>query len=208
MKYDKMLLAALAVMLVFAIAPMASAGTGTYNDPYTVLYVGYSYEEGLYTDMVGAPMPTTGINSSISKNSGVTIYYNTSYTSIDYDNNYLPIPASLYSSADAVTNAAGYDYLIVDMAYTGYSYGDEDIDDAREFFYDVTNASNITHKASIYSNDVFGSYAPDSFNYRDTLAYSTTNPTFFTGRINTGLNVIGFGTSVDDYKVLLSYLNS
>ncbi|MDR2945094.1 MAG: hypothetical protein LBU81_08500 [Methanosarcinales archaeon] len=145
MKVNKMFLAALAVMMIFAVAPLASAGTGTEDDPYTVLYVGYEYP-GFYTSMIDADVDSEVVSNVTTGN---IVYYETTYTQIDYDVNYLPTPASLDAAADVVTTSGGYDYLITDMAFTGYSYDGGVIDEAREVFYNACDASTITHKASI-----------------------------------------------------------
>lgn len=231
MKLAKILMAALVVMMVFAVAPLASAEEApvcycTENhlvgcacdclkgecpcNPYLVRYVGYEYDFGSfnYYDMVGSaelPVINSAVISDITSN---TVYYTTYYSAIDYDVNYLPVPASLNAAATDVSNSGACDILITDMAFSGYSYDNNGpIDTARANFYNACDASTITNKASIYSDDFTDSYAPLSFNYRDSLNYPNTYSNPFTDDMDDGLTAIGYGSTLADYEELLSYLN-
>ena len=210
MKNSTKILTALVVMMFFAIAPLASAGDGTYNDPFTVLYVGYIYENGLYIDMVGGDVALSEVISNVSINEDI-VYYKTAYTSINYDVFFFPTSESLDNSSKAVEEGT-YDYLIVDMAFTDFSYDTVGgvagpIDTARGHFYNVTNASTIINKASIYSDNGSASFAPSSFAFRDQLGFSPLPHTTFATRMDDGLAAIGFGSTLADYERLLSDLN-
>ena len=203
MKYSKILLAALAVMMIFAVAPLASAGDGTEGDPFTVLYIGYRFDSGMFTDMVGG---FEGLSDVVSEITGNDVYYTTEHIAIEYGEHYLPDPASVYAAAVKMLYAE-YDYLFIDMAFTGYSYDYGSIDNARDYFYVLADESEIVNKASIYSDDGFDSYAPESFGFRDQLSYSPDSESTFAIGMNAGLNAIGYGSTVADYEMLLSYLN-
>ncbi|MDL2261422.1 hypothetical protein LJC08_04230 [Methanimicrococcus sp. OttesenSCG-928-J09] len=222
MKLTKILMAAMLVMLVFAVAP-AAAGDGTEEDPYLVHYVGYNYF-GMYNDMIGGDVPLSIVTSNVTTNLDNTVYYTTYYTAIDYNANYFPDAGSLNDAADEVdiTSSAGFDYLITDMAFTDYEYDtirdDETgeiisigpVDTARAAFYNACDASSIPDKASIYSNNGNTSFAPASFDYRDLFSASLLNyDPIFTPRIDDGLAAIpgGFGYNVTHYEIVLSYLN-
>ncbi|WNY28992.1 hypothetical protein MmiEs2_12050 [Methanimicrococcus stummii] len=205
MKYSKMLLAALAVMMIFAVAPLASAEKGDINDPYTVLYVGYNMP-GAYTDMLGGPVVLSNVISDITGN---PVYYTTAYVAIEYNASYIPTSASINAAADAVNNSSA-DILIADMAYTDYDYGGA-ISTAQANFKNASCSSNITYKASIYSDNGTASPAPPCFDFKDKMAYS--NPlNSFAVKMNNGLEALSddpyyYPSSVDDYEIILSYLN-
>ena len=198
MKFSKILMAAIAVMMIFSIVPVASAGDGTEGDPFTVLYIGYNSDSG-FTDMA-----SEGLSIVVSEITENDVYYMTDHAVIDYGEHFLPCQASIYAAA--VKMYADYDYLIIDMLFTSYSYDDGgSLDGARDYLYTLADESEIVNKASIYSDDGFDSYAPESFSFRDQLSYS--EPSTFATRMNIGLNAIGYGSTVADYEMLLSYLN-
>lgn len=152
MKISKIFLTVFTVMLILAGTSIASAGDGTAGDPYTVLYVGYNMP-GSYTDMVNGPIALSAVASNVTARDPV--YYTTDYVAIIYDISYEPTPASLDDAADAVSSGT-YDYVITDMAFTGYSYDNGGpIDTARANFSAACAAINntITDTASIYSDD-------------------------------------------------------
>jgi len=202
MKFSKILMAAIAVMMIFSIVPVASAGDGTEGDPFTVLYIGYraDTEFGMFMDMAAEGL--SGVTSEITGND---VYYITDHAVIDYGEHFLPCQASIYAAA--VKLYTDYDYLIIDMLFTGYSYDGGSLDGARDYLYTLADEADIPNKASIYSDDGFDSYAPESFGFRDQLAFSSQPPSEFAKNMDAGLNDIGYGSTLLDYRTLLSYLN-
>lgn len=110
MNYSKVLLAALAVMLVFAIAPMASAGDGSQSAPIKVAYV--------FADWDGIPLDTyPDLNTNGTQSytiDGETYYINVTSIAGYAPNSYWANPSTEFSSA-ATSNYSGYDIVFVDM---------------------------------------------------------------------------------------------
>ncbi|WNY23641.1 hypothetical protein MmiHf6_09500 [Methanimicrococcus hongohii] len=194
----------IALLVMFALVGVASAGSGTQADPYTVLYVGYSYVGGGGSMCNGA-----GDNTVISQLSGDNVYYTTDYINIDYDAYYYPTAASYNAAATAIDNAGTYDFLIAEMAYGGYSYG-ATVDAARESFYNATrDSTSFGIRASIFSDDYINSYAPENFNFRDDTSYGQATNLTYTPRFQNAVDNVNYNNwpSMPDYEDFLAYLN-
>lgn len=158
---------AIAVMLTLAGA--ASAGNGTAGNPYTVLYIGYTYD-GSYSSMAAN---YSGTYSVISPSARDPIYYTTTYADIDYGYypNYLPSTSDL-NAATALVAAGGYDYLIVDMVFIDDQYVNPSVLPSYTAFYNAcNNVPAAVNTASIFADDGVKSYAPYNFDFRDNLSY-------------------------------------
>lgn len=196
------LIIALAVM--FALVGAASAGNGTAGNPYTVLYIGYTYD-GSYSSMAEN---YSGTYSVISPSARDPIYYNTTYADIDYGYypNYLPSTSDL-NAATALVAAGGYDYLIVDMVFIDNQYVNPSVLPSYTAFYNAcNNVPAAVNTASIFADDGTNSYAPINFDFRDNLSYMG-YPPYSTVALR-------FQNAVDhtdpwnpDYLTFLKYLN-
>ncbi len=167
MKFSRTLLAALAVMLVFAFAPLASAGDGTADDPIEVLYV--------FADWDGWPFDTyPDFNTP-----GVAVYNGiyvnvTSMAGYEAGSYWSEPSAEFYAAAES--DYAGYDVVFVDMVNMYM--------DAFE-----TGASNAAEDGKLLVAVRTGPnnntcYMPLSFAIRDTPALSASSDYYdvtFTG---------------------------
>lgn len=166
MKLTKILMAAFLVMMVFAVAPLASAGTGTQADPYEVLYVGWSWE---YESASGQSMgyfngaAEYGISDTIFEVGGD--YFHHVY--VDLDTFYNPVvPSELYDENSTYWEQ-DYDMVVVDMLFSAYlNPGNADFVDALDEKFNETG----TKMVSVFSEDYLTgtSYAPAYFDVRDT----------------------------------------
>lgn len=225
MKFAKILVAALLVMLVFAVAPAAAEGSGTQADPYVVYYVGWSWNfdewgmgngtsmgngsaalgnwttYGSYSDVYTGDV--IAVTSNKTGNVGNTVYYKHVYADLDtmwYDGtNGVP------SHVTNLVSSVGYDYMFVDMFYSDYMNNQN----AANAAFVTATAGAPAHKASIFSlNYNNTSDAPANFEFRDNLANSGTSQ--FASDVNAGLTVSGASaTSANfaQYQTVLSYLN-
>ncbi len=191
----------IAIAVMFALAGAASAGSGTATDPYKVLYVGYTYTfNGVTTTSMGA----TNVPSVVSNVTGNTVYYNTTYSNINYNSWFIPNATNINSAKNQVA-AGNYDYLVVDMFFLNPQYIDPSVNASYWAFYNACNNSTATiGTASIFADDGTTSYAPTRLNFRDSATY-TTNVTGVTSRFQNAVN----NTNVmnPDYSTFLSYLN-
>lgn len=166
MKLSKVLLAALAVMMIFAIAPLASAGTGTVDDPYEVLYVGWSWE---YGTMAGQSMGyfngAAGHDISDTAFEVDGNYFHHVY--VDLDTFYNPVvPSELYDENSTYWEQ-DYDMVVVDMLFSQYlNPGNAEFVNALDAKFNGTG----TKMVSVFSEDYMTgtSYAPVYFDVRDT----------------------------------------
>lgn len=227
MKISKIFLTVFTVMLILAGTSIASAGDGTSTDPYTVYYVGWSWNFddwgmgngtsmgngsgslGNWTTYNNYSDVYTGdiiaVTSNKSGNVGNNVYYKLVYADLDtmWFNGSTGVPSHVTNLVSTV----GYDYLIVDMFYSTYM-NNMNTDNS-----DFVNATTISpaHKASIFSLGYDGeSYAPANFEYRDILAKSPTPNSQFALDINTGLSVSGASATsanFSQFMTVLSYLN-
>ncbi|WNY22973.1 hypothetical protein MmiHf6_02670 [Methanimicrococcus hongohii] len=178
MNYSKILLAALAVMLIFAVAPLASAGDGSEEDPYLILYVGNTG-----WDMI----PLNGGATGIDEVNGIhyIIEYIDGYGAYNYTPTppyepwYEPSEDYLYLAEEDLFQY--FDVMFIDMVNVPY---DLDLNDSEQKdVYDVfvnafTNAAagNYTKIITLRTAPVNGnSVMPLSFDFIDTTAYTVNN---------------------------------
>lgn len=165
MKLTKILMAAMLVMLVFAVTP-AAAGSGTQADPYEVLYVGWSWE---YGTTAGQSMGY--FNGAAEHNVSDTTfevegnYFHHVY--VDLDTFYNPVvPSELYDENSTYWEQ-DYDMVVVDMLFSQYlNPGNADFVNALGAKFNGTG----TKMVSVFSEDYMTgtSYAPAYFDVRDT----------------------------------------
>lgn len=159
MNYSKVLLAALAVMLVFAIAPMASAGDGSQSAPIKVAYV--------FADWDGWPFDTyPDLNTNGTQSytiDGETYYINVTSIAGYAPNSYWAEPSTEFSSA-ATSNYSGYDIVFVDMVnmyQNEFATGAKNAADSGTLLVAIRTGPNNTT-----------CYMPNGFAIRDTPALS------------------------------------
>lgn len=159
MNYSKVLLAALAVMLVFAIAPMASAGDGSQSAPIKVAYV--------FADWDGIPFDTyPDLNTNGTQSytiDGETYYINVTSIAGYAPNSYWANPSTEFSSA-ATSNYRDYDIVFVDMVnmyQNEFATGAENAADSDKLLVAIRTGPNNTT-----------CYMPNGFAIRDTPALS------------------------------------
>ena len=211
MKISKILLVTLAVMFVLGFSPLASAGDGSISDPYTVLYIGWTWGDPEANDpaLGGTSMgngsetiiqvPSHGLNAS-----SKYIYYEHIYVDIEYDDFFVPVNngSDIIVATDLVENST-YDYLFVDMFYLPLAYVNPDVQPAYNNFFNAT--SNVSaHTASMYSNPAD---TPPNFEFKNELGFF---PTQFAIDFNNAFNnsgaIDGPGQPFSVYKTLLSLL--
>jgi len=184
MKFSKILMTALVVMMVFAVAPLASAGDGTQADPFEVLYIGWSY---------GPAFTSMGYvaNGSASFNDGTT-YFNHKYIDFDYTDANQTSPMGFYIIPEYVSEyvaGSSPDIVIVDMFFSNAT-----LDPLTDTYYSnltfvealatLKKAHPDTKFVSVFSAEVDAhgvsvqSWAPCYFDYRDELQYTTQVSTF------------------------------
>lgn len=159
MNYSKVLLAALAVMLVFAIAPMASAGDGSQSAPIKVAYV--------FADWDGIPFDTyPDLNTNGTQSytiDGETYYINVTSIAGYAPNSYWANPSTEFSSA-ATSNYSDYDIVFVDMVnmyQNEFATGAKNAADSDKLLVAIRTGPNNTT-----------CYMPEGFAIRDTPALS------------------------------------
>lgn len=159
MNYSKVLLAALAVMLVFAIAPMASAGDGSQSEPIQVAYV--------FADWDGIPLDTyPDLNTNGTQSytiDGETYYINVTSIAGYAPNSYWAEPSTEFSSA-ATSNYSDYDIVFVDMVnmyQNEFATGAKNAADSDKLLVAIRTGPNNTT-----------CYMPEGFRIRDTPALS------------------------------------
>lgn len=191
----------IAIAVIFAFAGAASAGSGTATDPYKVLYVGYTYTiGGVTTTSMGA----TTVPSVTSNVTGNTVYYNTTYSNINYNSWFIPNATNINSAKNLVA-AGNYDYLVVDMFFLNPQYVDPSVNASYWAFYNACNNSSATiGTASIFADDGTTSYAPNKLNFRDNVN-NTTNVTNVTNRFQAAVDNTDIYNPA--YSTFLSYLN-
>ncbi|WNY26043.1 hypothetical protein [Methanolapillus millepedarum] len=249
----KVLMVAVVVMMVLAMVPMAAAadnykgsgfttvpivnsGNGTQANPYTVLYVGWSWSYpgwGSGTAMgngSGHTSPWTSVTSytnatgytytnitdihtsgkiNVTNGTGQDVWYIYMYIDLDTMNytNTTGVPA--YVTDIVKEKGSNFDYIIVDMFFSPIMNTQNQ---ANANFVSAFSSVNATHTkmASIFSeNYTTGvSSAPSNFGYRDTLSQSS--PSTFARTFNKALADSGATVSAaefKDYLELLSGLN-
>lgn len=206
MKLSKVLLAALAVMMIFAIAPLASAGSGeSADDPIEIVYVGWSWTyPGWGGDAsMGDPESSTAVSNLVvdATNRSKTFDFvvtNQDFEDVYYRQHYIDLDTWNYAANNSVpayatnaVNALDYDILVVDMFFSP-------VMDAREpAFYNATvNASNAAGITTVSVNSADyttnASSAPANFNYRDTSGDAAWHNALAAGNANS------MNTSFDD----------
>ena len=165
MNYKKILMAAIAVMMIFSIAPLASAGSGlTEDDPIEILYIGWQWEYG-------------GMNgTSMGHFPGATDYWISDYVfemgGVWFKHTYLELDTfndPYFGNLNGSFWAADYNLLIVDMFFS------ETMNSWNTYFLDTLEANfenSSTLTVSIFSEDYLTgeSAAPLYFDVRDTPA--------------------------------------
>jgi len=184
---------------------------GTFNNPYTVLYVGYTFDFGGITTSMGNDLAsanhTYGVGSNLTPNT--TVYYTQTYANIDYDSLFVPEISDIENATGFITSNE-YDYIIFEMFFLDESWIDPSVKDSYDILYAAAYAAS-GHKASIFSNDGNVSFAPLSFEFRD-LPDPYADPEdwnyiFNVALTNSGATAIGPNTFNDNYLKLLSWLN-
>ncbi|MDV0445207.1 hypothetical protein MmiAt1_07640 [Methanimicrococcus sp. At1] len=200
MKYSKILLAALAVMLVFAFAPMASADAPgpIVADPYanvSILYFGWDYEwDGFVTSMAAPPLDEFGepVNPEVtnytrdatnrSETYNIEVYNYLADDYIDVFVHYISLDTMNYSySLDP--NAVFNDVPL---------YATAAMENAAANGFDIVNVD-------MFYSTIMNTRNPDFHN----ASYNTSNTSIFTSSIN-GLSAIN-DTYIDNAPLSFDY---
>ena len=230
MNTKQILLATLVVMMLFAVAPMASAGNGTVNNPYEILYIGWAWEyEGWGADesmghvanaQFNVPI-NTQFNRTILDENGdpVTYYFNHTYIALDMMNT-STVPQPVINEIMNWTGHASLparhkvaDVVVVDMFFGNLT------NQWNPNFVGVFNYFNTsnTRLVSVFAEEVeeingtfvpVQSWAPANFVVKD-LSIFTSPATIFSNAWFVGLYQSGAtSTNADwsDYMTICGYI--